>query len=198
MVTYLIDTVKGGIVTDTQVVQMIQSSAVEILLEETFTHIKSTMDEHYLALGKTNARILNVSEVQFMYKGVIYPETMTPIGYHKKTPTLHYSLLTELDTINQMVAQADYHYIKNFFVAVVNQSKNCIVLDSLLPAILIQRLKEELSEPSFKILDSGLYGRLQQEPISETRQTIEDIKTHYKTTIQTVQYMLMDKLLLES
>lgn len=182
---------------DIQVLNSVQQYAVQTLLEEVFTHIAAATHESYQALGKTNARLQLTTETRFISNGVIYPPSVTnTLLYGAHLPTLHLSLLSELDAINNMAAQSDYHYIKNFFVAVISQSHNSIVLDALLPAALLNRLKEIIGSANFKVIDSGVYGALQQEPISITQQTIQDIKTHYKNTIATLQRLLMDKWLL--
>jgi hypothetical protein len=111
---------------------------------------------------------------------------------------LHYSLISELDTINNLTAQADYYYVKNFFIACISQSSNGIVLDNLLPLTLVNALKQALPQHIFKMIDTGVYDDLKQEPLSITQQNIQKIKEHYATTISTIRNLLMDKLLLQS
>jgi hypothetical protein len=179
--------------------EILQVRAVDILLAETFRHINSTAQELYQSLGKANARLLYTSETRFINKGIVYPPTnVSTIPYGSQIPTLHYSLLNELDTINRLVAQADYYYVKNFYAAVISQSHNSIVLDGLLPSILVNALKLALPTHDFKSIDMGVYVGVSQEPLSVTQQNIQKIKDHYHNTITTIQHLLMDKLLLQS
>lgn len=184
--------------TDIQLVNSLQEDAVDFLLEETFEHINSIMHEQYKELGRRNAELCHKFETRFIYNGVIYPPNdIRTIPYGSKLPALHYSLLSELDTINRTIAQSDYHYIKNFFIAAVGQSHNAIVLDELLPSVLVSALKLRFNRTSYNILDTGICGNLQQEPISTTRANIEKIKSHYADTISMLKNLLMDKLLLQ-
>lgn len=184
--------------TDEAILSSIRDEAIHVLLEETFTHIHSEMQERYIALARKNALLCRSTDLRFLYVGTVYPPTDVPtIPYGSRIPSLHYSLMNELDTINKAVTQADYHYIKNFFIAAISQSHNAIVLDALLPSVLINALKHRFGSYNFKMLDTGIVGGLQQEPISLTRQNIKAIQDHYKETIATVQHMLMDKLLLQ-
>lgn len=184
--------------TDLQQLHILQAEAINVLLEDTFTHINADMHERYVALGKENARLLQNREIRFIHKGNIYPPNfVATIPYGSQIPTLHYSLLSELDMINQIAAQADFHSIKNFFVAAISQSHNCIVLEAVLPTVLINNLKNKFGS-RFKFIDSGVFGSLQQEPLFITQQNIAEIKKHYSNTITTLQHMLMDKLLLQS
>jgi hypothetical protein len=184
--------------TDITLLNTIQTEAVAALLNETLTHIQQCMHERYVALGKENAKLLNVRDTRFISKGMIYPPVVgNIIPYGSHVPSLHYSLLSELNSINDSMAQADSNYIKNFFIAVVSQSHNAIVLDALLPTVLVNFLKQKFGTQTYKILDTGICGVLQQEPISITQQNIVDIKKHYHATITTIQHLLMDKLLLQ-
>jgi hypothetical protein len=184
--------------TDTQVLYQLQEDAVQVLMDETFEHVEREMNEQYQALGKRNAQLNYATETKFMYAGTLYPTGgARSTAYGKRIPILHYSLLNELETINKSLTQDDFHYIKNFFIAAVSQSHNAIVLDALLPVVLVNALKAKLSWTRFKVLDTGVYGGLQQEPISVTRQNIQNLQEHYKSVIARVQCMLMDKLLLQ-
>ena len=182
---------------DIQILNSLQAEAIDVLLEETLTSIKATMNNEYKELGRANAKLLLINETRFIYKGIIYPMTvMNAVSYG--IPNLHASLLSELDTINNIMTQAEVPYVKNFFIAAVSQSHNAIVLTELLPAVLINTLKQYFNADQFKIIDTGVYGALQQEPISVTQQNIIAIKEHYKSTLITLQRLLMDKWLLQS
>ena len=182
--------------TDIDVVNKMKAEAVALLLEETFTHVRQSLIERYTALGKENAKLLNVQEVRFMYAGEVYPNRDVPtIPYGSRIPALHYSLLGDLETINKAMSQENYHYVKNFFVAVIGQSQNGIVLNKLLPAILIDSLKSKFTATGFKVVDTGVYGELKQEPIFITEQNIQELKNHYQATIVVIRNLLMDKLL---
>ena len=184
---------------DTQILNSLQAEAINVLLEETLTNIKATMNNEYKELGRANAKLLLTNETRFINNGVIYPITVVKtIPYGSRIPNLHVSLLSELDVINSTIAQADIPYIKNFFIAAVSQSHNAIVLTELLPAVLINALKLYFSTEKFKIIDTGVCGALQQEPISVTQQNIAAIKDHYKSAVVTLQRLLMDKWLLQA
>ena len=178
----------------------LQVCAVDILLKETFIHINRMQTEQIIALGKVNAELHKKRGYAFISNGILYPRSnvveIPPLGH--QIPMLHYSLLGELDAINQAFANADYQYVKNFYIAAITQSHNEIVLQELLPTILVNALKQQLTPRQFKMIDTGIYGALQQEPISATKQTIANIKEHYKATMTTIQHLLMDKLLLQA
>lgn len=176
--------------------ELLQVEAVDMLLDETFRHVNATAQEQYQAIGKTNAKLLLVATTCFLHKGVIYPSTATS-PHQGNIPTLHYSLISELESINKLAAQADYHAIKNFFVAAISQSHNGIVLDSVLPAVLANTLRSRFTEHEFKSIDMGLCDGLKPEPLSTTQQNIQKIKDHYASTISTIRNLLMDKLLLQ-
>lgn len=177
--------------------EILQMEAVEILLDETFRHVHEIAHEQYQAIGKTNAQLLLVATTRFIHKGVIYPSTPTS-SYQGGIPTLHYSLISELESINKLVISADYHAIKNFFVAAISQSHNGIVLDGVLPAVLVNTLRAKFIEYEFKSIDMGICDGLKPEPLSTTQQNIQLIKDHYASTISTIRNLLMDKLLLQS
>lgn len=176
---------------------LLQAEAVDILLDETFRHITATAHEQYQAIGKTNAQLLFVRETRFLHKGKVYP-TAPVNSYQGGIPTLHYSLISELESINKLVTSADYHAIKNFFVAAISQSHNGIVLDGVLPAVLVNTLRAKFIEYEFKSIDMGICDGLKPEPLSTTQQNIQLIKDHYASTISTIRNLLMDKLLLQS
>ena len=183
---------------DTQILNSLQAEAIDVLVGDTQVSIKSAMNELYKELGFKNAKLHNVADTYFLHNGTIYPVGLIQIlPYGRQLPNLHTSLLTELNMINTMATQDDLIYIKNFFIAVVSQSRNAIVLSELLPYVLIDALKKYFTADQFKIIDTGVCGALQQEPISDTRQNIIDIKKHYKATIATLQRLLMDKWLLQ-
>lgn len=185
--------------TDIQLLNSLQVEAIDKLLTETFEHITSTTYEQYVALGKRNAELLGEHNFRFLYNGIIYPPNSnnTYRSGYTHIPTLHYSLLNDLDTINNILVQTDYPYIKNFFIAVISQSHNRLVLKEFLPTVLINFLKLRLGEPTYNILDTGVYGSLEQEPISVTRDNIQNIRQHYTKVILTLKCLLMDKLLLQ-
>ena len=184
---------------DIQILNSLQAETINVLIEETQASIKSAMNDLYKELGFKNAKLHNVSDTYFLHNGTIYPIGLIQIlPYGRQLPNLHTSLLTELNMINTMATQDDLIYIKNFFIAIVSQSRNAIVLSELLPYVLVDALKKHFTADQFKIIDTGVCGALQQEPISVTQQTIQDIKQHYRSTIESLQYLLMDKFLLQS
>lgn len=184
--------------TDIAKLNDLQNEAINFLLKEAFTHINAAILEKYQALVKKNNVLIGKSDFHFMSAGVIYPIQNEPTIMHSiSAPALHYSLLNELAEINSMAAQADFHYIKNFFVAAITQSHNEIVLTEVLPMVLVNALKTEYSDYNFKILDRGICGALQQEPLSMTKEAIQNIKTHYKSTITMLHHLLIDQMLLQ-
>lgn len=194
MATYQIDT-SGDIMTMNEL-HVLQKSAIQLLLNEVFQHVFDSMQEQYLKLGKCNAQLMQSTSTFFLHKGTVYPEWDKPQAPYG-LPTLHYSLLSEFDAIEQTLDQEYYQDLKNFFTAVIGQSANGIVLEALLPSMLFNTLKTSFFPIHFNALDTGVYFGLQQEPLLTTQQKIHAIKTHYKQTVTTLQHILMDKLLLQ-
>lgn len=177
-------------------VNSIKELAVKVLLDETFSHINKEIHEIYVTLAKENSLLRNIESVHFLYDGIVYP-TRNVNGTIKSNktipglPTLHYSLLEDLDKANRLSADAGFNYIKNYFVAVITHSYNGLVLDALLPAMLINTIKRELSPEEFYVINNTA------EPLVDTKINIARIKNHYSETIINLRKVMIDKLLLE-
>jgi len=177
----------------------LKKQAIDILMGETFQHIHQAMHEKYEFLGRENAKLRGVTAYHFLYAGEIYPKQTqngsSIKGIRINAPSLHYSLVGELETANKMLDKAGYPYIYNFFVAVMSQAASGIALNTLLPEILIGALKSNFDTLDYYALDNG--GSYPAQSIVATEKGIQEIKTHFAETITNLRKILMDKLLLQ-
>ena len=175
--------------------------SVTILMDEAFMHIHKHMEEGYVLLAKKNSKLRSVSSANFICKGIIYPAIISNVSTTNNVPTpmptLHYSLLEELDNVNNSLEKAGFHFIKNYFSAVLSHSYNGIVLKELLPSVLYNKLKIELPRENFNIINQEFLSQGIYEPKAVTIKNIAMIKNHYAETIITLRKVLMDKLLLQ-
>jgi hypothetical protein len=179
--------------TGTQISNAIKEAAIDLLLAETFGHIQKEQFEQYVSLATKNSHIHKKPNKHFCFDGVIYPPASTEKGH--STISLHFSLLSELDRINNLLTDNHYRSIKNYFIAVISASCNALVLTELLPTVLLDTLKTNLSLSEFRLLDDGLYSN--KESTETTLLNIQYIKKFYPAEINYLQQTLMNKLLLQ-
>jgi hypothetical protein len=180
--------------TDNQYVIRIKEEAIEFLLETTFSHVHQLMHEAYIGLTKENCILQQRNNRSFHFDGVYYPTQYDELT--SNVPSLHVTLISRLYEINNFLVDRHYHYVKNYFSAVISNSYNEIVLNEMLPTTLLNALKTEISKPGFKILDCGYYGSSYREPIALTLENLAQLKDHYSETLKKLQSTLMEKLLL--
>lgn len=182
-------------------VNSLKERAFQFLLKETFTHIYQAAHDDYVLLARENAHIRQVNASFFTYMGEIYPKKTengsSIANVQVLAPPLHYSLLASFDTISDRIANAGYTEMTNLFTAILSQSINGIVLDALLPDVLINILKQEFTLEEYALINHGLSQHQHSwQPLEVTKQNIQEIKTHYASSLLLLRGLLMDKLLL--
>ena len=143
--------------TDNSAINMLKTSAINILLEETFSQIKYDMREGYIAIAKQNSIVRQTYHTHFMHDGVIYPPDNTYVYNHKQMPYLHWSLLEQLNKVNSLLCESEYTSVKNYFTVIMSIANNEIVLSALLPVHLINVLKQKLHIVDLQRVDRGVY-----------------------------------------
>jgi len=184
----------------------LKERALNILLTETFSYVEQNMHNAYIQLAIENKKVKGITQhgntVFFMYQGCVYPK-YTPGGLPVQTfrvnaPILHYSLIEKFDQIQCNLDTSGYTSIKNFFSIVLSRSFNNIVLDTFLPTILITKLRKELTDEEYRIIDAGSAHPLSiPESIEQTQQQINMIKEHYHNSINLLRELLMERFLLQ-
>jgi len=188
-----------------QGINQIKQRAREILLKETFSYIDKKMYNAYSVLAKENAQVLGLRHPErilfFLQNGTVYPNR-TPNGQSVYTlqvlaPILHYTLIDRMHKIQSTLEDAGYTQVKNFYSAIISNSFNNIVLDTFVPQVLLSKLKDELYEAEYKVIDLGSMNQTPAQSIRITECNIQMIKEHYRETIVLLKDILMERFLLQ-
>lgn len=180
----------------------LRTEALGVLLNETFRCVEQQMHEGFVALAAKNAQMRNMKAQFFTTHGEVFP-TKTPngasiTGIRVTAPPLHFTLIEEFDNIRAIKQRSNFTAIKNFYGDVLTISRNGIVLDALLPAVLVSSLRKKFNPGDYRRLDHGQSPhQYAVEPIETTQENIQKIKDHYQFTIITLRDLLMDNLLLQ-
>lgn len=187
-----------------ETVNTLKEQALQLLTTESFRYLNQMSYQECTELARENAIIRGVNGARyFMYAGLIYPDK-SKVGDPMRlvnvvAPPLHYSLYERFDEITKRTEHAGLTDVSNYFRAVISYSINGVVLDALLPAILVNKLREEFTVEEFSLINDGDPQPANRwESVDVTLQTIEKIKIHYASTIRALRDMLMDKLLMAS
>lgn len=195
------------------IVNALKARALEVLLRETFSYVRNNMHEAYAKLAKDNAKIQGVAHSEdvlfFQYRGKVYPNR-TPTGAstkntHVRAPLLHYSLIDRKENIDAMLEEAQYNQVRNFFVAVLKDSYNNIVLKEFLPVVLLSSLQKHFTAEEYEAIDRGTappmpppLGDSSSGPSKETTLiAIQHIRQFYPKAIEQTKKLLMERFFLQ-
>lgn len=177
--------------------------ALDIAYQELFSYVAKEADERYAALAKENACLQGNTCEFFFFDGEVYPRHSsngTPVyGANVRSAPLHYSLLPQFDQIQATLRSTHRSEIRNYLGAVLNCSINGIVLDTMLPPVIISKLRSSFTKFEYDLINLGenCLNPADWEPIEVTKKNMKDIEEHYAETITTLRMLLMEKLFLE-
>jgi hypothetical protein len=176
----------------------LKTTAVNALMDETFTHIRNAQHRAYVELAEKNSDLRVTTATFFMYGGITYPKKSvngTPVSANINCPPLHYTLAQKLEETNAMPEDAGWTRMRNYFIAILDASANGLVLKAFLPEVLIGRLKKDFGELTFNRIDVGIAETWYSPEVTE--EMIANIKEHYTDMAPALRELLMDKLLLQ-
>lgn len=175
----------------------LKEHALQALMEETFSHVSQSVNEAHGSLAQENDVIRKTNMGFYMHNGKIFPQKQDKKLTSGRIPSLHYSLFENFGTIEGLWEKAGYTAIRTYFVTVLSNSFNSVVLEAMLPDILINKLRSEFSTLEFKLLNQGFHDGEPVESVGETWENVYKIKEHYQQTIVHLRNTLMDNLLLQ-